>query len=85
MTDKDKAEALWAKLCTDCVHFDEPEKCDCLDDILAAFAEIRAAQEVILREHETMRRVLETIAAGAADGLQRTQAIGALANIGPHS
>ena len=37
----------------------------------------------ILQEHETMRKTLEIITASAADGLQRTQAIGALANIGP--
>lgn len=40
MTDLERAEALWSKLCTDCFHVGT---CDCLDDILAAFAEIRAA------------------------------------------
>ncbi|WP_036048670.1 hypothetical protein [Bradyrhizobium sp. Tv2a-2] len=37
----------------------------------------------ILNEHEVMRRSLEIITGSAADGLQRTQAIGALSNIGP--
>lgn len=36
----------------------------------------------ILREHETMRSTLEIIVGTAGDGLQRTQAIGALTNIG---
>lgn len=38
---REQATALWAKLCTDCVH-SRTEKCDCLDDILAAFSEIAA-------------------------------------------
>jgi hypothetical protein len=37
----------------------------------------------ILREHELMRKTLETIAANSADRLQATQARGALTNIGP--
>lgn len=36
------ATDLWSKLCTDCVHVMEPEKCDCLDDILVAFDELEA-------------------------------------------
>lgn len=39
--------------------------------------------ETLTKEHELMRQTLQTIAGGASDGLQRTQALGALANIGP--
>jgi len=35
------------------------------------------------KDNDLMYRTLQTIAANASNGLQRTQAIGALANIGP--
>jgi hypothetical protein len=39
--------------------------------------------DIILDEHELMRKTLQTIAGNAGDRLQETQARGALANIGP--
>jgi hypothetical protein len=44
-----------------------------------------AAREIeqLLKEHELMHRTLQTIGANSSDGLQRTQALGALTNIGP--
>ena len=48
------------------------------DVIAAAITEI----EQLRTEHEKMRRALIIIAADATDGLQRTQAIGALTTIG---
>lgn len=47
--------------------------------------QLRAEREIVLQEHELMRKTLQTIAGNTADGLQRTQAIGALSNIGARS
>lgn len=46
---------------------------------------IEAADEIerLNTENDIMRKALETIAGGSADGLQRLQALAALPNIGP--
>ena len=60
-TEQERAEALWAKLCTDCAHEPRKERCDCLDDILAAFAEYRADQQEIMRINNSLRGTLLVI------------------------
>jgi hypothetical protein len=52
-SDRQLAEQLWAKLCTDCAHVGAPEKCDCLDDILEALAAIRAVPQTVWMPIET--------------------------------
>lgn len=45
MNDNERAQALWAKLCTDCAHEPRGERCDCLDDIMALIREVREDQK----------------------------------------
>jgi hypothetical protein len=68
--DTELATKLWAKLCTDCAH-SRSEKCDCLDDILEAFAEIRrgAAQTQSEPDEATLQRAAQAMAdADTVDG-----------------
>jgi hypothetical protein len=56
------------------------------DEIVAlkkSIETLTTERTIVLQEHELMRSTLQTIAGGASDGLQRTQAAGALSNIGP--